>query len=111
MAFRVDKEWRQAGKALSVALLLGCSPLALPAAQAAEVHPETWPALKPGLLIKPQVEDFVADLLHHMTLEEKIGQMIQGDIASITPEDQRRYKLGAILLPGQWRRWRSTGLA
>ena len=100
MAFRVDRGWRRAGKALSVALLLGCSKLALPAAQAAEVHPETWPALKPGLLIKPQVEDFIGDLLRRMTLDEKIGQMIQGDIASITPEDQRRYKLGAILAGG-----------
>jgi beta-glucosidase len=83
-----------------LALLMGCSALGLPAAHGAETHPETWPALKPGLLIKPPVEDLVGDLLRHMTLEEKIGQMIQADIASITPEEQRRYKLGAILAGG-----------
>jgi beta-glucosidase len=35
-----------------------------------------------------------------MSLEEKVGQMIQADIASITPTDLRTYKLGAILAGG-----------
>ena len=33
-------------------------------------------------------------------LEEKVGQIIQADIASITPEDLRTYPLGSILAGG-----------
>jgi beta-glucosidase len=46
------------------------------------------------------VETFVAQLLKQMTLEEKIGQMIQADIDSISPADLRTYKLGSILAGG-----------
>ncbi len=42
----------------------------------------------------------VEQLLAHMSLEEKIGQMIQADIASITPAELRTYKLGSILAGG-----------
>jgi beta-glucosidase len=35
-----------------------------------------------------------------MTLEEKVGQMIQADIASISPAELRTYKLGSILAGG-----------
>ncbi|MDP9088694.1 MAG: exo 1,3/1,4-beta-D-glucan glucohydrolase [Pseudomonadota bacterium] len=42
----------------------------------------------------------MAQLLNQMSLEEKIGQMIQADIASISPADLRVYKLGSILAGG-----------
>ena len=32
-----------------------------------------------------------------MTLEEKVGQLVQADIASVTPDDLRTYPLGSIL--------------
>jgi beta-glucosidase len=35
-----------------------------------------------------------------MTLEQKIGQMIQADISAVTPEDLARYPLGSILAGG-----------
>ena len=35
-----------------------------------------------------------------MTLEEKIGQMTQADIRSITPDDVRRYYIGSVLNGG-----------
>jgi beta-glucosidase len=43
---------------------------------------------------------FVEHLLAQLSLEEKVGQMIQADIASISPADLRRYKLGSILAGG-----------
>jgi beta-glucosidase len=43
---------------------------------------------------------FVEELLARMTVEEKVGQMIQADIGSITPEDLRSYPLGSILAGG-----------
>ena len=35
-----------------------------------------------------------------MTLEEKIGQLIQADIDTITPDELRKYKLGSVLAGG-----------
>ncbi len=62
-------------------------------------HPELWPALEHPPL-DPAVENFVAQLLKQMTLEEKIGQMIQADIDFISPADLRTYKLGSVLAGG-----------
>jgi beta-glucosidase len=46
------------------------------------------------------VEKFVQQLLKSLTLEEKIGQLIQADIDSIKPEDLAQYPLGSILAGG-----------
>ncbi|NNE58309.1 MAG: glycoside hydrolase family 3 protein [Hellea sp.] len=40
------------------------------------------------------------DLLSRMTLEEKIGQIIQADISAVTPEDLKTYNLGSVLNGG-----------
>ena len=40
------------------------------------------------------------ELLAAMTLPEKVGQMIQAEIRSVTPEDVRRYRLGSVLNGG-----------
>jgi beta-glucosidase len=39
-------------------------------------------------------------LLASMRLEEKVGQVIQGDIGSLTPDDVRTYHLGSVLNGG-----------
>jgi beta-glucosidase len=49
---------------------------------------------------EPQVEAKVAALLARMTLEQKVGQMVQADIRSITPDDVRKYRLGSVLNGG-----------
>ena len=80
-------------------LLLGSAAAAPPAsAPAGSVHPELWPAATPAL--DPATETFVEDLLARMSLEDKVGQMIQADIASISPAELRTYKLGSILAGG-----------
>ena len=71
----------------------------VPAASAA--HPDLWPkASSPDAMSDPATETFVADLLKRMTIEEKVGQIIQADIASITPADLATYPLGSILAGG-----------
>ncbi len=45
-------------------------------------------------------EQRVQALLKRMTLEEKVGQVIQGDIDSLTPDDVRTYHLGSVLNGG-----------
>jgi beta-glucosidase len=63
------------------------------------VPPDSWPAVEAAPL-DAAIEAQVTQLLASMTLEEKIGQMIQADIASITPAELTRYKLGSILAGG-----------
>src|SRR5579875_7833 len=69
-------------------------------ASAGTPHRLLWPAPATASAISPRVEDIVNDLLAHMTLEEKVGQMIQADIAYVTPQELREYKLGAVLAGG-----------
>ncbi len=59
-----------------------------------------WPEGPRNTLIRPAVEAYVDALLGKMTLEEKIGQMIQADIESVRPDDLKEYKLGSILAGG-----------
>ncbi|MFY4775049.1 glycoside hydrolase family 3 N-terminal domain-containing protein [Metabacillus sp. RGM 3146] len=49
---------------------------------------------------KSSVEKRVSDLLARMTIEEKVGQMIQAERGSVTPEDVKNYSLGSILSGG-----------
>jgi beta-glucosidase len=63
-------------------------------------HPELWPRAKSKGLIDAKTEAAITALMAKMSLEEKIGQMIQADIGSIKPEDLRKYPLGSILAGG-----------
>ena len=88
----------------------GLLPLALAAALAvpgaaqqapnSEVRPELWPELTPPLPADPELEARVDDLLERMTLREKVGQVIQAEIRSVTPRDVRRFDLGSVLNGG-----------
>ncbi|MBO0749948.1 MAG: glycoside hydrolase family 3 protein, partial [Porphyrobacter sp.] len=60
-------------------------------------HPEHWPRYKYPVPRDPAVEAQIADLLKRMTLEEKIGQLVQADLCCVKPEDVKRYHLGSIL--------------
>jgi beta-glucosidase len=50
-----------------------------------------WPAPEHARPIDPDLESRVAAIVSQMTLEQKIGQMTQPDIRSITPEEVRQY--------------------
>lgn len=43
---------------------------------------------------------FIADLVSRMSLEHKVGQLIQPQINSFTPEDMERYRFGSYLNGG-----------
>ncbi|MCH8686228.1 glycoside hydrolase family 3 protein [Pedomonas mirosovicensis] len=66
----------------------------------ATVHPEIWPQAHWPYANDPALEARVNALLARMTLEEKVGQVVQADIASVTPEDVRKYHLGSVLNGG-----------
>ena len=64
------------------------------------VHAKLWASTAHAAVDAAAVEPFVDRLLSQLTLEEKVGQMIQADIASISPAELRQYKLGSILAGG-----------
>ena len=64
------------------------------------VHPQLWPEARSRGLIDAATEARIGELLARMSVEEKVGQIIQTDIGAITPADLRRYPLGSILAGG-----------
>lgn len=95
--------------AVGLAVLAGCNNADKGAPQAAAkadaaydgtIHPEQWPNVAWPLAEDAALEKRVNDLLATMTLEERVGQLVQGDLASITPDDVRKYRLGSILAGG-----------
>lgn len=67
----------------------------------ARANPAVWPAARsPAAITDPQTEARIAAILARMTVEQKVGQMIQADISAITPTDLERYPLGSILAGG-----------
>lgn len=79
--------------------LLGCHGQDRPAATAGAAS-DPWPQVTWPLAADPALEKRITDLMAGMTVEEKVGQLVQGDIASLTPDDVRRYRLGSILAGG-----------
>ena len=74
-----------------------CLAAVLLASAASAANP--WPKLAaptPDSALEAKVRAIVAT----MTLEQKIGQMTQPDIRSVTPEDVRKYYIGSILNGG-----------
>lgn len=60
---------------------------------------QAWPARKAGRL-DPKTEARIAQIVAGMTLEQKVGQMTQAEIRSITPDQVRQYYIGTILNGG-----------
>jgi len=63
------------------------------------IHPEEWAAIQP-IPLDPTVEARIDELLPRLSLEQKVGQVIQADNASITPAEVKKYRLGSILSGG-----------
>jgi len=66
----------------------------------AEANPDNWPARAATVARDAEVERRVDNLIAAMSLEQKVGQIIQADIGSVTPDDVYRYHLGAVLNGG-----------
>ena len=92
---------------LLASLLPACSTLAVPPAATAPApaatsmaNPANWPVLASPLPRDAALEARVQELVARMSVEQKVGQVIQGDIGSTTPEDVRNYHLGSVLAGG-----------
>jgi beta-glucosidase len=82
-------------------MLLGASvPVIAQGTASAVANPANWPKVTPRLRRDPRIERRIAELMARMSVEDKVGQLLQVDIASIAPKDLETYKLGSILNGG-----------
>ena len=91
--------FRRRALALAVALALPAVPAF--AAEAPAGKPLTeWPQLRSAIARDAALEARVAEIVGKMTLAQKVGQMTQGEIKNVKPEDVRQYYLGSVLNGG-----------
>lgn len=89
---------------IAFATLAACQPGAGPSTTASQAvnknNPDIWPEIHSEVGQDPAIESRIDELLSNMTLEEKVGQMIQPEIRHLTPEDVRNYHIGSVLNGG-----------
>ena len=73
-------------------LFLSCNPLK-------KTNYDSWDNLAP-LPLDPIIEAQIDEILPKLTLEQKVGQVIQADSGSVTPDEVREYRLGSVLSGG-----------
>ena len=104
--------------AVGLAILCGCgvSSNADKGAEKTEppaVHPEIWPVIESPVAVDPEIEGRIDDLLARMSIEDKVGQVVQGEIRHLEPKDVRKYRLGSVLNGGGVqpfdKKWASVG--
>lgn len=94
--------------ALSATILLACNPSDTnrpsesdqQSSLSVTVDLQDWPKLTSQIPHNEALEDQIQSLLNNMTLEEKVGQMIQAEIKTISPTQVREYNIGSILNGG-----------
>src|SRR2546421_6486364 len=59
-----------------------------------------WPRIRSEIRRDPLAELIVAAMVSRMSLPEKVGQMTQAEIQSITPAEVRQYHIGSVLNGG-----------
>jgi beta-glucosidase len=63
-------------------------------------QPDDWIAVESAIPKDPAIEAQIDALLASMSLEEKVGQITQVEILSVTPEEIKQYHLGSVLNGG-----------
>lgn len=91
---------RLAAFALPAAALFTASADAAPPAASAAAVQAHWPNVRSRVAPDPALERRIGSILARMSLEEKVAQIVQPDIASVTPDEVKRYKFGSILAGG-----------
>jgi beta-glucosidase len=64
--------------------------------QAPAVHPKLWPESKSPIGLDVKIEERIDGLLKRMTVEEKVGQVVQPEWKSIRPAEVAQYHIGSI---------------
>ncbi len=74
--------------------------LVLSGPQGSNAEAKTWPSVRSPIEKDPIIEAKIDDWLSKMSLEQKVGQMIQAEIKSISPDDAAKYHIGSVLNGG-----------
>lgn len=82
------------------ALLLGGGVLTDLQAKPGKSESAEGPTIKNPIVRDAAMEAHIAEIVAGMTLRQKIGQMTQPDIRSVTPDEVRQYYIGSILNGG-----------
>ncbi|HEY5972377.1 MAG TPA: exo 1,3/1,4-beta-D-glucan glucohydrolase [Pseudoxanthomonas sp.] len=61
---------------------------------------QDWPRVQSAIGKDPALEARIGKIVAGMTLAQKVGQMTQPEIQSITPDEVRRYYIGSVLNGG-----------
>ena len=59
----------------------------------------SWEKIE-SLSLNPEIEKQIDEIIPKLTLEQKVGQVIQADSDSVTPEEVKKYRLGSVLSGG-----------
>jgi beta-glucosidase len=60
------------------------------------VRPKLWPESKSPIGLDAKIEKRIDDLLKRMSVEEKVGQVVQPEWKSISPAEVAQYHIGSI---------------
>src|SRR5437899_4454930 len=60
------------------------------------VHVKQWPESKSPIGLDAKIEKRIDGLLKQMTVEEKVGQVVQPEWKSINPAEVAQYHIGSI---------------
>jgi len=63
-------------------------------------NPQIWPEIASAIQPDEKIEAEIRQLVAKMTLEEKVGQILQPELKSVTPADVKEFHLGSILNGG-----------
>ena len=66
----------------------------------ADTQLKLWPTTQSPIKDSTEFQAQIESILQKMTLEEKVGQIMQAEIQTVTPEDVKKYHLGSILNGG-----------
>ncbi|WP_062064772.1 glycoside hydrolase family 3 protein [Cellvibrio sp. OA-2007] len=89
-----------------LAVLSGCDKKSNEAADstannsAATTEASLWPQVQSAVKKDPAIEAKITELLGQLTLEQKVGQLIQPELRQVTPADITEYSVGSILNGG-----------
>jgi beta-glucosidase len=81
-------------------LLLVATPVMAVADTVTATGSKIWSTVRKPQPLRVADEKRIAAIVARLTLREKIGQMTQAEIRSVTPEDVQRYSLGSVLNGG-----------
>ena len=59
----------------------------------------SWEKIE-SLSLNSEIEKQIDEIIPKLTLEQKVGQVIQADSDSVTPEEVKKYRLGSVLSGG-----------